>query len=388
MKNIDDILKQALTPTEKPDFWVNQNILSKAKEAHQMKQKKLKTMAAAALSAALILGIGSLTIYAARKFLLPEHIAEEIKDPKLAAAFKSKDAVSINETQSYGGYDVTLMGMVSGKSISEFLVSDGNEVHDDRTYAVMAIEKSDMSPMPSTSDDSYSAFFASPLIEGLNPAFYNAFTFQGTCIAMEKDGILYHILDCDNIEYFADRSLYFCVLEGSFYNSEAYTFDEATGHIARNEDFDGLNALFSLPLDPKKADPDKAAEYLKQIDEGQNADEPKDEPTDLDREVEAFMETITPENLPERATPIEKSRQTAMPGENGKLEFSYQLEEGSGSKSTDIDSLFPEKKPGTTVIDGYSYEDSLSSLLISAYTLNEDGSVTFIIYKPNEIQPK
>ena len=76
MKNIDDILKQALTPTEKPDFWVNQNILSKAKEAHQMKQKKLKTMAAAALSAALILGIGSLTIYAARKFLLPEHIAE------------------------------------------------------------------------------------------------------------------------------------------------------------------------------------------------------------------------------------------------------------------------------------------------------------------------
>ena len=178
MKNIDDILKQALTPTEKPDFWVNQNILSKAKGAHQMKQKKLKTMAAAALSAALILGIGSLTIYAARKFLLPEHIAEEIKDPKLAAAFKSKDAVSINETQSYGGYDVTLMGMVSGKSISEFLVSDGNEVHDDRTYAVMAIEKSDMSPMPSTSDDSYSAFFASPLIEGLNPAFYNAFTFQ------------------------------------------------------------------------------------------------------------------------------------------------------------------------------------------------------------------
>ena len=100
------------------------------------------------------------------------------------------------------------------------------------------------------------------------------------------------------------------------------------------------------------------------------------------------MDTITPENLPERATPIEKSRQTAMPGENGKLEFSYQLEEGSGSKSTDIDSLFPEKKPGTTVIDGYSYEDSLSSLLISAYTLNEDGSVTFIIYKPNEIQAK
>ena len=45
MKNIDDILKQALTPKKVPDFGLNQNILSQIKEATPMKKrtnKKLK----------------------------------------------------------------------------------------------------------------------------------------------------------------------------------------------------------------------------------------------------------------------------------------------------------------------------------------------------------
>ena len=44
MKNIDDILKSSLTPSDEPDFRLNQNILSQTAEntrAPKMTRKKL-----------------------------------------------------------------------------------------------------------------------------------------------------------------------------------------------------------------------------------------------------------------------------------------------------------------------------------------------------------
>ena len=67
MKNIDDILKQALTPKKVPDFGLNQNILSQIKEATPMKKRTNKKFAVVAASCALTLGIGSISIYAAWK---------------------------------------------------------------------------------------------------------------------------------------------------------------------------------------------------------------------------------------------------------------------------------------------------------------------------------
>lgn len=80
MKNIDNLLKQALTPTDEPDIRLKQTLLSKAKEDYAMKRKKFKAAAVAA-SVAVALGIGSVSIYAARKFLLPEHVTQEIMIP-------------------------------------------------------------------------------------------------------------------------------------------------------------------------------------------------------------------------------------------------------------------------------------------------------------------
>ncbi len=58
MKNIDNLLKQALTPTDEPDIRLKQTLLSKAKEDYAMKRKKFKAAAVAA-SVAVALGIGS-----------------------------------------------------------------------------------------------------------------------------------------------------------------------------------------------------------------------------------------------------------------------------------------------------------------------------------------
>lgn len=64
---------------------------------------------------------------------------------------------------------------------------------------------------------------------------------------------------------FADQDLYFYICDGSFYKRDAYLYDKETGIISRNEEYDGLNALFTLPVDIAKADPEKAAAYLEEL---------------------------------------------------------------------------------------------------------------------------
>ena len=129
-KDIDSILKQALTPNDEPDFWLNQKILTLMKEEHSMKQKKLRKFAAV-LSLVLVFGIGSVTAVAAWRHLTPDKAAEQGGNQKLADAFLSKDAVSIDETQSYGDYHITLLGIVSGKNISQYLTTADGDIHDD-----------------------------------------------------------------------------------------------------------------------------------------------------------------------------------------------------------------------------------------------------------------
>ena len=83
---------------------------------------------------------------------------------------------------------------------------------------------------------------------------------------MLLDGVVYRLLECDNVEVFADHELYLCVIgERSFYDRSAYSFDRETGMITRNDAYNGLNALFRLPIDASKADPEKAEAYLKEL---------------------------------------------------------------------------------------------------------------------------
>ena len=267
-KKLEELLKSALTPTEDAENWLNQKIVKQAEEMQNMKkeQKYMRRIPAAALAAALVVGVTSLTAYASWRYLSAGEVAEEAGDSKLADAFLSEDAVLINESQSYGGYKVTLMGIVSGESLSQYHHFDGksNVMLTDRTYAVVAFENADGAPLPDTSEDAYGEleFFASPLIRGLNPVFYNAVSMNGGYTELGENGVLYRLVECDNVEIFADRGLYLCVSDGSFYNAAAYRYDGKTGEISRNEEYLGLNALFELPIDAVKGDPKKAAEYL------------------------------------------------------------------------------------------------------------------------------
>ena len=259
---IDELLKEALIPSEKPDAQLNQEILRKAVEVNNMKKPFFKTIPVVAAIAA-VLATGSLTAYGAWKYLAIEQVVEEIGDKKLADAFKEKGAVNINECQEYGDYKITLMGTVSGDRLSSYLVEDDGAFITDRTYSVISIEKRDGSPMTDTSDDNYeNNFLASPFIKGENPAFLNIYYMDGGCSSFVKDGVEYRVVDHENIEAFAGRGVYLGVLGSAFYDNNAYNFNNETGEITRNENYEGINALFELPLDKSKADEVKAEKLI------------------------------------------------------------------------------------------------------------------------------
>lgn len=293
-KKLDELLIHALTPTEEPDFRLNRSIICAAEGGQKGARMKKGMRRIPALTAALLLGLGSVTALAAWKLLAPEKVAEETGDMRLAKAFSGEDAVFIGETQSFGGYDVTLLGMVSGEALSEYprfrQEKESLRILSNRTYAVVAIANSDGAPMPETWEDAYGEleFFASPLIGGYQPTLYNAASMGGNYTEMCVEGVLYRLVECDNIEMFADHDLYFCICDSSFYNKNAYIYDKETGAVSRNQEYSGLNALFSLPMDPEKANPEKAAAYMEEL--GMEGEHSISEGSILEEKLHAEME--------------------------------------------------------------------------------------------------
>lgn len=264
-KQINMLLKQVLSVTKVPDDLLNQTIISKAKERNAMSKKRRMPMVAAAALTILAL---SGTALAASRFLRTEKVAEKFEDYKLADAFKGKDAVSINKTVQSGQYDITLLGIVSGTEISDYIATGDEEILSDRTYAVVAIANTDGTPMPSTSDENYGQepFFVSPLIKGLKPWQYNIATMNGGYQDFVEDGILYRLMECNNVEMFADRGIYLCVSDTTFYSVDAYDYDELTGEITPNSEYEGINVLFDLPIDISKANREKADAYISEME--------------------------------------------------------------------------------------------------------------------------
>lgn len=105
----------------------------------------------------------------------------------------------------------------------------------------------------------------SPFLKGYNPGIVNVMTLKGGYKDTVIDGVFYRIMNCENIEVFADSTVYLGVNEGAFPDRSAFVYDESTGEITRAEDFAGVNALFELPFDFSKADKEKAREIISSI---------------------------------------------------------------------------------------------------------------------------
>ena len=171
-KDLDQILKQALSPEEQPGDWLNQNILRRAKENEAMERKQRRKIPAAVMVAALTLTLGSATAFAAWNYLSPDEVAKELEDEGLRKAFQSKDAIIINQSQTCKDVRITLLGMVSGKNLSRYVPEESKDLatgepvsfEDDKTYIVTAIEKVKGEESGDDSDWSTMNLVVSPLV--------------------------------------------------------------------------------------------------------------------------------------------------------------------------------------------------------------------------------
>lgn len=389
-EDMDELLKKSLTPADIPPEQLNCQVLLRAKERKQMKhQKRIPAAVAAAVCVVLL---GSVTVVAARRYFSPSEIAVEFEDNALAKAFSGESAVLVNETQESGGYRITLLGSVAGKNLSDYMITnDKGMVEEDKIYTVVAIERTDGTPMPDTSSDDYDKepLYVSHYIRGLDPNVYSLQSMGGGYSTAVRDGVMYRMLEMDNIEMFADKGIYVGVSSGTFYDREAYRFDEGSGEISRNTDYKGVNALFTLPMDKSKADSAAAKEYLEKLHA--EWETPAEGAYDFqigkadaaDLAVEEFMNQLTAQNLDEYAAPVESTRKVLTQDKEGTVSYTYELENGAAGSGEFL--ITEEMKAGEYQIAGYSYsEDALESLLIDVFVLNEDGTVTFVIYQPKQ----
>ena len=352
MKDMDELLKQNLLPDCVPDESLNASILEKAKETQTMKHKTFRSGAAAAAAIA-ILAVGSVSAYAAYRYLTPSQVADEITDGgALAKAFESKDAVLVNETQKTAGYDITLMGLVSGKDLMPVAPEDSlDSISKEKTYAVLAIAKEDGSPMPGMQDNDYQIFCASALVKGKSFMDVNNGTLNAGAYAFEQDGVQYQILECDNLEIFANIGVYVGVVEDFGEESHAFTMYKETGEYRVDESYDGMKALFTIPLDKSKAD-DAAAEKFFQEIEAEDAQE------FLKQHAEVYF------------------RETYTLNENEGL----CVQTNAGEAEYDKDTL--PKEAGVETVSAFSSDGTLAGTFGDSITKNEDGTYTYTVYRP------
>lgn len=381
---LDDLLKDALTPSEEPSAWLNQRIVQTAKGGKNMRKPFFKTVPVIAAIAVAVLAAGGLTTYAAWNYLSMDQVAEVIENKTLADAFRGEDAIRINESQSYGDYKITLLGTVSGENMTDYTTEkNGVIVQNDRSYVVVSIEKTDGSAMPK--DTGAGDFLVTPFIKGQNPAKLNIFHMGGGASAFVQDGIKYCIFEMDNLEPFAKRGIYLGVLGDTFYDSNAYNFDEETGEITRNENYEGINALFVLPLDESKADEKAAEEQLakwKADFEGSAADEEEKTETDMESgedETESELDKWTPERLKKEAVLIKNSVKSYPASKyHEMIEADWSWNGMSEEGSMRPDAYFDKDEYGTKIV-GASGGDG-DKLVIDTCTRSKDGTITVKSY--------
>ena len=229
------------------------------KECSNMTFNKTKKMAVLIAACVALLAV---SVSAAYVWLTPAQVAEEHNQPLLAEAFNGPDAITINETVESGDFSITLLGLVSGRNLDTL----NPDLETDHTYSVLALRRLDGEPLENETFD-FMQYTMTPLVAGTSPAAVNNWTLDAGAGGMAKDGVYYYLLDTQSIEMFADRTVYMAFYEGSAPNNTIFTVAE-DGTIAFAEDFAGVHALFTLPLDPAKADPAAVEDFLRENDMG------------------------------------------------------------------------------------------------------------------------
>lgn len=391
------------------DSWQNQKIEGKGERKNMIKIPFFKTVPVAAAAMIGILAAGSLTTYAAWKFFSAEEVVEIAGDTKLANAFKGEGAIAVNESQSYGDYKVTLLGTTSGKNLSDYMLKCNGELKDNRTYAVVSISKKDGTAMPEK--NTYSSimteqdeFLVTPFIKGENPADINLFKINGSSTVFTEGAAEYQIVSCDNLEAFAKRGVYLGVLMTQLIDDTVYCLDKETGEITRNEDFDGMNLLFNLPLDKSKGNETAAEKQLAEWNKDAQNNQMEIEVEGSTKKGSTYTYSSTEEDtvigktmdgkqkreeekkwdakrVKKEAVIIKETVQKVKPDKDGMIEYSWEFDNMGGSGGIEENEVFEDGQLGMSDTVRLSYDAEGKQLYITTFTRNEDGTVTVALYR-------
>lgn len=407
---IDLLMQEALTSDIAPDKRLNERIIREwdrcnsdaladnprfGKGVYDMKKRKMASVAA--MAAVCILAI-STTAVAAVKYLSRDEIVSEVGNEDAEEALEGGEVLELNETLEAGGYRFKLYAAATREGLIESGLEDTVSA-EGGTYVVLSIERTDGTPMPETSSDEYGElhFFVSPLIQGLEPWRYNLASMGGAYSTTVKNGVLYRIIECDDIALFADRQIYLCITDTDFYPVEAYDYHETNGTITRKEGYQGINLLMNLPIDSGRADEAAALAYLRELETSWEAqpeepvvgangivstDNPKlDEIILKEREKDAgitSLDDIPIENLLSYAVLEEDFVKKVTVGEDGIVEYSYCYADGSSSSGVGfVSEDFLNGKTDMTLL-GYGYSERDAEFQVCRR--DADGTVWFMVY--------
>lgn len=385
--------KQAFSVLHASEHISLEDIMSE-KRSYRQRSK----VVASVVCTVILLGSGS--VYAANHYLNPSQIVDEISaDSTLSKAFADKDAITINETQTSNGYDITLLGLVSGEKLGLYVPDETKkEVSDKHSYAALAISKSDGSKMSNRN------FCVSPLINGEAFTDVNAATLNVGLSWFEKDGVIYELIECDNLEIFADRGVYLSLVDDFGDEVAAFRMDEATGKYHKVKDYAGTSALFTLPLDKDKADTMAADKFLVSLrreadseTDGERAavgvavgDASDEAISYINEKAQALVDSITEDNLKEYFV-LDESRPifTARPNEKGWIDFGtayvedcdWTVNGGSGYLTDWLADDEDFNVVSTVVSSDDETRTDMSTLEITVVFRNDDGSFTEATYR-------
>lgn len=236
---------------ERTEALVRQQAQSK-KECIVMKKRGLVRAVAIAAAVALF----TVSAYAASRWLSPAQVAEQHRDPMLAQAFESEDAIRLDQSVQTENFCVTLAGLVSGENLSSWT----SQADQARTYAVMILESLDGTPL-NREDFPLADYTFTPLVADFTPWSVNNWTLGAGVSLLEQDGVLYYLLDTRSVEMFADHTVYLAFYQGTAPDRDTFTMAE-DGTISFVNGFEGPRALFTLPLDAGKADPAAVERFM------------------------------------------------------------------------------------------------------------------------------
>ena len=221
------------------------------KENDQMKTHK---MIRVPVLAAVLIALLAVTAFAMPSLLSLKEVVQKSGDSVLAEAFESEDAIRIDQTVQTGDYTITLQGIISGKGLTKY----SQEAETDKSYIVASVARTDGTDLTQAGE---AEITFSPLVSGYKPWQVNAWTLGGGYSSFIDEGINYYIFDCENLEIFADHTVYLAAFEGMGPSADIFTIDEK-GAIAFKEGYDKPHAMFVLPLDSEKANSNAVSKLL------------------------------------------------------------------------------------------------------------------------------